>query len=237
MGRRRIDIKPLNSERDRYQTFCRRRSGFLKKGQELSVLCDVSIVVMVQVKGSGACAFYSSNHPQDIDCPGWEDKVISSVLKARKQGTLIDSRKFSDCIPIDSDEKSGPICVTLTKKSPGAFAGCVESNAKQKGKRKPEILSTPRQGSMDHPRLKFILPVMTESSSHNFPTMMTEDSKSALDTTYLCNYTVMKELHETFHDCQFSEEIVPRHMLAADMMSVDGPFQSQWEEGVIGIEA
>ncbi|KAM0881053.1 hypothetical protein ACQ4PT_033181 [Festuca glaucescens] len=47
MTRRKIVIKRIENMSKRQDTFCKRRSGLLKKAQELAILCDVQVAVIV----------------------------------------------------------------------------------------------------------------------------------------------------------------------------------------------
>lgn len=47
MGRRKIQIAPIQDDRNRNVTFGKRRNGLFKKAYELGVLCQVDIAVLV----------------------------------------------------------------------------------------------------------------------------------------------------------------------------------------------
>lgn len=47
MGRGKIEIKRIENNTNRNVTFCKRRSGLLKKAFELSVLCEADVAVIV----------------------------------------------------------------------------------------------------------------------------------------------------------------------------------------------
>ncbi|MCD7454839.1 hypothetical protein HAX54_026210 [Datura stramonium] len=47
MGRVRLSMKRLESYSNRQITYCKRRSGILKKAQEISVLCDIDIILLM----------------------------------------------------------------------------------------------------------------------------------------------------------------------------------------------
>ncbi|XP_031494190.1 floral homeotic protein AGAMOUS-like [Nymphaea colorata] len=47
MGRGKIEIKRIENTTNRQVTFCKRRSGLLKKAYELSVLCDAEVALIV----------------------------------------------------------------------------------------------------------------------------------------------------------------------------------------------
>ncbi|VDD82261.1 unnamed protein product [Mesocestoides corti] len=47
MGRKKIEIKRIDDERNRQVTFTKRKLGLMKKAYELSVLCDCEIALII----------------------------------------------------------------------------------------------------------------------------------------------------------------------------------------------
>uniref|UniRef100_M1BQ16 MADS-box family protein n=1 Tax=Solanum tuberosum TaxID=4113 RepID=M1BQ16_SOLTU len=47
MGRVRLSMKRVESNSKRQSTYCKRRCGILKKAQEISVLCDIDIILLL----------------------------------------------------------------------------------------------------------------------------------------------------------------------------------------------
>lgn len=47
MGRKKLEIKPIEGKTARQVTFSKRRSGLLKKAKELSILCDLEIGAVI----------------------------------------------------------------------------------------------------------------------------------------------------------------------------------------------
>ncbi|CCD24224.1 uncharacterized protein NDAI_0C05650 [Naumovozyma dairenensis CBS 421] len=47
MGRRKIEIKPIEEEKNRSVTFAKRKAGLFKKAHELAVLCQVDVALIV----------------------------------------------------------------------------------------------------------------------------------------------------------------------------------------------
>lgn len=47
MGRGRVQLRRIENKINRQVTFCKRRSGLLKKAHEISVLCDVDVAAIV----------------------------------------------------------------------------------------------------------------------------------------------------------------------------------------------
>ncbi|VVA92479.1 unnamed protein product [Arabis nemorensis] len=69
MGRVKLKIKRLESTSNTQVTFSKRRNGILKKTKELSILCDIDIVLMFSPTGRpsvfhGEHRSTSLNHPQ-----------------------------------------------------------------------------------------------------------------------------------------------------------------------------
>lgn len=69
MGRRKIEIQPITTERNRSITFQKRKNGLFKKAYELGVLCsvDIAVVIFERTKtGETKCYEYSSDDLSDI---------------------------------------------------------------------------------------------------------------------------------------------------------------------------
>jgi hypothetical protein len=47
MGRVKLKIKKLENQSGRQITYSKRRSGILKKAKELSILCDIDLVLIM----------------------------------------------------------------------------------------------------------------------------------------------------------------------------------------------
>lgn len=67
MGKRRLEkiehIKDLNS---RKVTLCKRKKGLLKKSIELSILCNLSMFMLIYDKKQGKIVHYLSNPAENI---------------------------------------------------------------------------------------------------------------------------------------------------------------------------
>ena len=59
-GRGKIEIKRIENTTNRQVTFCKRRTGLLKKAYELSVLCDAEVALIV-FSSRGRLYEYSNN--------------------------------------------------------------------------------------------------------------------------------------------------------------------------------
>ncbi|KAF8084639.1 hypothetical protein N665_0709s0016 [Sinapis alba] len=58
MGRRKVEIKRIESNSSRQVTFCKRRNGLIEKARQLSVLCESSVAILM-VSSTGK--LYSSS--------------------------------------------------------------------------------------------------------------------------------------------------------------------------------
>ncbi|KAK6152591.1 hypothetical protein DH2020_012230 [Rehmannia glutinosa] len=47
MGRRKVELKQIENKISRQVTFSKRRSGLMKKANEISVLCDAEVALIV----------------------------------------------------------------------------------------------------------------------------------------------------------------------------------------------
>ncbi|KAG2274250.1 hypothetical protein Bca52824_056805 [Brassica carinata] len=47
MGRKKLEIKPIENKSSRQVTFSKRRNGLIEKARQLSVLCDASVALLV----------------------------------------------------------------------------------------------------------------------------------------------------------------------------------------------
>lgn len=66
MGRKKIEIKPIQSAASRRATFEKRRIGLLKKAMELSILCDCTISVTIERKIEKDLQIYASEPFDEI---------------------------------------------------------------------------------------------------------------------------------------------------------------------------
>ncbi|CAH8391119.1 unnamed protein product [Eruca vesicaria subsp. sativa] len=63
MGRRKVEIKPIENKSSRQVTFCKRRNGLIEKARQLSVLCGSSVAVLI-VSSTGKV--YSSSSGESM---------------------------------------------------------------------------------------------------------------------------------------------------------------------------
>ncbi|GAA0168787.1 MADS box transcription factor [Lithospermum erythrorhizon] len=62
MGRKKLEIKRIESKSSRQVTFTKRRNGLIKKAKELSILCDVDVGLLIYSARGKLYSFSSSNN-------------------------------------------------------------------------------------------------------------------------------------------------------------------------------
>ncbi|KAG1334855.1 putative MADS-box transcription factor 23 [Cocos nucifera] len=67
MGRGKIVIRRIDNSTSRQVTFCKRRSGLLKKAKELAILCDAEIALVIFSSTGRLYDFASSSVKSIID--------------------------------------------------------------------------------------------------------------------------------------------------------------------------
>ena len=86
MGRNKIKIERIKSERNRNITYIKRKKGLIKKAMELSVLCDVNIFLCLIPKNSNQKSLFCSSDSVD----DFIQKYISIPIKAEETYNLKD---------------------------------------------------------------------------------------------------------------------------------------------------
>jgi hypothetical protein len=61
MGRNKIKMERIKSERNRNVTFIKRKKGLIKKAMELSLLCEANIFLCIIPKGTTEKSIFCSN--------------------------------------------------------------------------------------------------------------------------------------------------------------------------------
>ena len=91
MGRNKISIQKIKNERSRNITFYKRKKGLLKKAMELSILCDVDILVRIYPKHitHSQLLIYCSTNNVDF----FVDKYIMNPLIKKEVYGLKDVKK------------------------------------------------------------------------------------------------------------------------------------------------
>ena len=86
MGRNKIKIERIKSERNRNITYIKRKKGLIKKAMELSVLCDVNIFLCLISKNSNQKSLFCSSDSVD----DFIQKYITIPIKAEETYNLKD---------------------------------------------------------------------------------------------------------------------------------------------------
>ena len=91
MGRNKITIQKIKDERIRNITYYKRKKGLLKKAMELSLLCDVDVMVAVYPKHiyHSQLLVYSSNNNIDF----FIDKYVKNPMIKKESYGLKDVNK------------------------------------------------------------------------------------------------------------------------------------------------
>nr|VDC93360.1 unnamed protein product [Brassica rapa] len=72
MGRRKVEIKRIESKSSRQVTFCKRRNGLIEKARQLSVLCESSVaILMVSSTGKLYTSSYGDSNAIDQETLDW----------------------------------------------------------------------------------------------------------------------------------------------------------------------
>ncbi|CAN6874067.1 unnamed protein product [Brassica oleracea var. botrytis] len=66
MGRKKLEIKPIENKSSRQVTFSKRRNGLIEKARQLSVLCDASVALLVVSASRKLYSFSSGDNPVKI---------------------------------------------------------------------------------------------------------------------------------------------------------------------------
>lgn len=66
MGRGKIEIKRIENANSRQVTFSKRRTGLLKKAQELAILCDAEVAVIIFSNTGKLFEFSSSGYVSEV---------------------------------------------------------------------------------------------------------------------------------------------------------------------------
>ena len=86
MGRNKIKIERIKSERNRNITYIKRKKGLIKKAMELSVLCDVNIFLCLIPRNSNQKSLFCSSDSVD----DFIQKYITIPIKAEETYNLKD---------------------------------------------------------------------------------------------------------------------------------------------------
>ncbi|CAM0948513.1 unnamed protein product [Alopecurus aequalis] len=86
MGRGKILIRRIENMGRRQATFCKRRSGLLKKAQELAILCDVQVAVIVF---SSTGRLYEYARSTTTAAPMAMDSILHTYQSAQEHQHLL----------------------------------------------------------------------------------------------------------------------------------------------------
>ncbi|KAJ1930356.1 hypothetical protein IWQ60_000377 [Tieghemiomyces parasiticus] len=84
MGRKKIQIRTIENDRQKTVTFARRRAGLIKKAHEIAVLCGVKVTLLI-FDQKEACHLYSSEpHPDTLIAQYFTKQFTTNESKKRK---------------------------------------------------------------------------------------------------------------------------------------------------------
>ncbi|KAK2969328.1 hypothetical protein RJ640_030869 [Escallonia rubra] len=99
MGRKKLQMKRIDDKNSRQVTFCKRRSGLMKKARELSVLCDGQVaVVVLSSRGklyescAGADRILEGSNIEELsvtDLVHLEEQLNSALVRTRSRKTQL----------------------------------------------------------------------------------------------------------------------------------------------------
>ncbi|KAG2241825.1 hypothetical protein Bca52824_096332 [Brassica carinata] len=90
MGRKKLEIKPIENKSSRQVTFSKRRNGLIEKARQLSVLCDASVALLVVSASRKLYSFssgdnlvkildrYGKQHGDDLKALDRQSKALDS---------------------------------------------------------------------------------------------------------------------------------------------------------------
>ena len=94
MGRKKIEIKRIESDGYRKATFEKRRIGLLKKAMELSILCDCEISLTIKPRNDN-----DNNTNYYIYSSDQYDKIIKNYQSYKGSYTLLTNQHINDLCP------------------------------------------------------------------------------------------------------------------------------------------
>ena len=86
MGRNKIKIERIKSERNRNITYIKRKKGLIKKAMELSLLCDANIFLCLIPKETNQMSLFCSSDSFD----DFIEKYIKTPIKPEETYNLKD---------------------------------------------------------------------------------------------------------------------------------------------------
>lgn len=153
MGRRRIHIARITNEKRRRATLSKRRKGLLKKGMELSILCDCEVAVFVMTKDETHA--YTTN--------GDALETIQRALSRNPQVTH--NGLYEQLYLAGEDEDSGDEVEADEEEAPEPAGGALTSKPPSRGKRKRDQIAESPAPVADTNPAKRRAPATTSSST------------------------------------------------------------------------
>ncbi|THG11659.1 hypothetical protein TEA_005906 [Camellia sinensis var. sinensis] len=103
MGRKKVEMKRIESKSSRQVTFSKRRGGLVKKARDLSVLCDVDVALLVFSSRGKLYQFCSANNrikltsPYDSVWPRSSSNIITTLgQKEGSQQVIVKQRHLEE---------------------------------------------------------------------------------------------------------------------------------------------
>ena len=97
MGRGKIEIKKIENANSRQVTFSKRRSGLLKKAQELAILCDAEVAVIIFSNTGKLFEFSSSGMKRTLSrynkCTDSSESASVEYRKEKKDSKMVEVLK------------------------------------------------------------------------------------------------------------------------------------------------
>jgi hypothetical protein len=91
MGRRKITIRQITDPKLRHITFNKRKNGLIKKAAELSMLCNINMLLVFE-DGAGNLVQFSKNKISSVNAFFQECKYTNLIELTAKEVTFL-----SDC--------------------------------------------------------------------------------------------------------------------------------------------
>ncbi|KAJ1659226.1 hypothetical protein IWQ61_001666 [Dispira simplex] len=84
MGRKKIEIRTIENDRQKTVTFARRRAGLIKKAHEISVLCGVKVAVVIFDQREACHVYSSTDNPDELLARYLTKQYATNESKKRK---------------------------------------------------------------------------------------------------------------------------------------------------------
>lgn len=145
MGRRKIRIKPIKEDRNRYVTFMKRKAGLFKKAHELAVLCQVELALIITTPESKTYEYFTGN--------------LEEILARRLELPIEESKCPAD-FGIEGDDSDSASNTSQNISKPDSLSKDVVNDI-----HKDQELSDRSPSKSDRPKLKVQIPPMSLAMS------------------------------------------------------------------------